>query len=73
MSQFKKKQGKTHLKSLMENGQGFTGFPWPENYRDFDIRIKRDGSWHYQNSPITRLELCQLFATVLQKDNEGEF
>ena len=57
----------------MESGEGLTGFPWPEKYCDFDIRIKRDGSWLYKESPIERLKLCQLFATVLQRDDEGRF
>ena len=29
------------------------------------IRIDRDGRWYYQQSPITRLALVQLFAAVL--------
>ncbi|RED48023.1 DUF1285 domain-containing protein [Aestuariispira insulae] len=79
MSQDKKPQSKmketapTRLKQLMETGGGFSGFPWPDHYCDFDIRIKRDGSWHYQDSPIDRIKLCQLFATVLQRDKDGDF
>lgn len=64
---------KPHLGDLMKSGQGLKGFEWPEDCGDFNIRIERDGTWFYQNSPIGRKELCQLFATVLQKDGEGKY
>lgn len=64
---------KKSLKELMASGEGLTGFDWPEHYTDFDIRILRDGTWTYRGSPIQRLKLCQLFATVLQKDAEGTY
>ena len=40
---------------------------------DFGIRIARDGSWHYQNSPIGRKELVCLFASVLRREPDGSF
>ena len=40
---------------------------------DFDIRIARDGSWHYRGSPIRRLALCRLFASVLRREADGTF
>lgn len=61
------------LKELMATGEGLSGFAWPERYTDFDIRILRDGTWTYQGSPIRRLKLCQLFATVLQRDDDGVY
>lgn len=61
------------LKALMAAGQGLNGFRWPEQYTDFDIRILRDGTWTYQGDPIRRKKLCQLFATVLQKDADGTY
>lgn len=61
------------LKDLIENGGGLTGFDWPDNICDFQMRIGRDGTWYYQDSPIERLKLCQLFATVLQIDDAGEY
>ena len=61
------------LKDLIENGGGLTGFPWPDNMRDFQMRIARDGTWYYQESPIERHKLCQLFATVLQIDENDEY
>lgn len=38
---------------------------------DIGMRIARDGTWFYQNSPIGRPALVKLFASVLRKDLEG--
>ena len=40
---------------------------------DFDIRIRRDGSWTYRNSPIGRKALVKLFSSVLRREPDGEF
>ena len=40
---------------------------------DFHMRIARDGSWHYQGSPIGRRALVCLFASVLKRDEEGVY
>ncbi len=40
---------------------------------DIDMVIRRDGSWHYRNSPITRERMVQLFSTVLRKDGDNYF
>lgn len=40
---------------------------------DFGIRIARDGTWYYQNSPIGRISLAKLFSTVLRRDEDGEY
>lgn len=34
---------------------------------DFAIRIGRDGTWYYQGSPIGRIALVKLFASVLRR------
>jgi len=39
---------------------------------DFGIRIARDGTWFYHDSPIRRLPLVKLFASVLRHEN-GEY
>ena len=58
---------------------GFSGTPIGGNARpkrdcgDFGIRIARDGSWHYQNSPISRKELVCLFASVLRREPDGSY
>ena len=38
---------------------------------DIDMRIARDGTWHYLGTPIGRPALVKLFASVLRKDPEG--
>jgi hypothetical protein len=40
---------------------------------DFDIRIARDGTWFYKNSPIGRPTLVKLFASVLKRDADGAY
>jgi uncharacterized protein len=40
---------------------------------DFDIRIARDGTWFYHGTPITRKPLVKLFASVLRRDEQGEY
>lgn len=39
----------------------------------FPIRIARDGTWYYRESPIRRQELVKLFSTVLKRDEEGRY
>ena len=39
--------------------------------KDFGLRILRDGTWTYQGSPIRRLPLVRLFASVLQRKADG--
>jgi len=38
---------------------------------DIGMRIRRDGVWLYQGSPIGRPALVKLFASVLRKDADG--
>jgi hypothetical protein len=40
---------------------------------DIAIRIARDGTWHYQDSPIRRKELVCLFASVLTREQDGSY
>lgn len=39
---------------------------------DIDMRIDNQGLWHYLGSPIGRLELVNLFSTVLRRDDVGD-
>ena len=41
-----------------------------EYYR---IKILKNGTWLYQDSPITRHNLVKLFASVLQRDIRGDY
>lgn len=37
------------------------------------MRIAADGTWYYQNSPINRLPLVKLFASVLRREDDGRY
>lgn len=48
--------------------------PPPEDAeRDLGLRIASDGEWYYQDSPIRRLELVKLFASVLRREADGSY
>jgi hypothetical protein len=40
---------------------------------DLDMRIAADGTWHYLKSPIGRLPLVKLFASVLKREGDRYF
>lgn len=40
---------------------------------DIDMCITRDGVWHYRGSPIKRPAMVNLFASVLIRDDAGDF
>ncbi len=40
---------------------------------DLDIRISRDGTWYYLDSPITRKEMVCLFSSALARDEQGDY
>jgi hypothetical protein len=44
-----------------------------EGCGDFGIRIGRDGTWYYHESPIRRLPLARLFASVLRREADGSY
>jgi uncharacterized protein len=37
------------------------------------LRIMQDGTWLYRGSPINRIELVRLFASVLRREADGSF
>ncbi len=39
----------------------------------YGIRILKDGSWLYNGTPITRHNLVKLFASVLTRDDRGDY
>ena len=51
--------------STPTSGQKFVG--------DIDMQIARDGTWYFQGSPIQRKKLVKLFASVLNRDEAGDF
>ncbi|RRN65905.1 DUF1285 domain-containing protein [Caulobacter sp. 602-1] len=57
-------------------GAGGRGLPpvhlWhPEHCGEIDIRIRKDGVWFHEGSPIGREALVRLFSTVLRLDPDG--
>jgi uncharacterized protein len=40
---------------------------------DLDIRIARDGTWHYLGTPIGRRPLVKLFASILKREGDSHF
>ena len=44
-----------------------------ENCGDFGIRIDRHGTWYYRGSPIGRKPMVKLFATVLNRRDDGSY
>lgn len=66
------------LQSLIARATGTErGLPpvekWnPEFCGDLDMEIKADGTWFYMGTPIGRMPLVQLFASVLRKDADGK-
>ncbi|HXO90184.1 MAG TPA: DUF1285 domain-containing protein [Stellaceae bacterium] len=40
---------------------------------DLEMRIARDGTWFYRGSPIARLPLVKLFASVLRREVDGHY
>ena len=37
------------------------------------MRIARDGTWYYRGSPINRIPLVKLFASVLRREPDGSY
>lgn len=40
---------------------------------DLDMRIARDGTWFYRGTPINRMPLVKLFASVLRREEDGTY
>ncbi len=45
----------------------------PDFCGDLDMQIKRDGTWFYLGTPIGRLGLVKLFATILKREGDDYF
>lgn len=50
-----------------------TGRRLPIDCGDLEMRIARDGTWFYRGSPIGRLPLVKLFASVLRREADGRY
>jgi hypothetical protein len=49
-----------------------SGHP-PHECGDIGLKIGRDGTWYYQESPIGRKPLVKLFASVLRHEDDGNY
>lgn len=45
----------------------------PHDLGDLGMTIARDGAWYYRGSPIGRLPLVKLFASVLRRHSDGSY
>lgn len=66
-----------HIKSQL-NGNAERPSPpihlWhPELSGDIDIVIRPDGSWWHEGDIIQRKKLVQLFASILRREDDGEY
>lgn len=68
--------GPPRIESLIAGASAGKGAPpvhlWnPPFCGAIDMRIARDGTWHYGGTPIGRPALVRLFASILRRDAEG--
>ncbi len=60
--------------SLLPNGPPQPAAPrQPAECGALPFVIRRDGTWLYRGSPIARKEMVCLFASVLRRDEDGDF
>ena len=45
----------------------------PDFSGELDMRIARDGTWHYLGSPIKRRRMVKLFASILRHDDDRRY
>ncbi|TVV73389.1 DUF1285 domain-containing protein [Sphingomonas solaris] len=45
----------------------------PTHCGDSEMRIARDGTWFHQGSPIGRMAMVRLFATILRREADGGY
>ncbi len=45
----------------------------PDFSGDLDMRISRDGTWHYMGSPIKRRRMVKMFASILRHDEDQRY
>lgn len=61
------------LASLEKRKQAPTEHWNPPYCGELPLHIDAEGQWHYQNSPIKRLRLVKLFASVLVREGNDYF
>ena len=68
-----KKDSKDSFMETAKDGKEKASFNELPLCGDYDMRIAADGSWYYQGGKINRPALPKLFATVLSRDDAGDF
>lgn len=58
---------------MAEPGQGAMKLDPALFCGDIDIRIAADGTWFHEGGPIGRKNLVKLFASVLERDEAGDY
>ena len=58
---------------MAESGQGPEQLDPALICGDIDIRIAADGTWFHEGGPIGRKQLVKLFASVLERDEAGDY
>jgi len=65
------------MQNLAPGKSSATGAPGarrqPVELANLDMRIARDGTWFYRGSPIHRMPLVKLFASVLRREDDGSY
>lgn len=66
------------LKTITEKaGRNFDSPPlhlWhPPLSGDIDIKIDREGNWIHEGAPIKRESIVRLFASILRREDDGEY
>ncbi|GGY81746.1 DUF1285 domain-containing protein [Marinobacter zhanjiangensis] len=62
------------VKAARESGSLPPVEKWnPELSGDIDIRIGRDGTWYHEGKPMQREAVPRLFATILRREEDGEY
>lgn len=62
-----------HLKSL-DQTKKYPVESWqPERIGEIDITIDGQGEWHYQGEKMARREVILLFASILRRENDGNY
>ena len=66
-----------HIARQMDEGRNFDTPPlhlWhPALSGDIAIRIAADGTWYHDDGPIRRESLRNLFASILRREQDGEY
>ena len=66
-----------NIEKQLTGGRNYDAPPlhlWhPELSGDIDIHITSDGSWYHEGAKITREAIVRLFASILRREEDGEY